>query len=363
MKVVIVATKSITIQSFFIDFITYCCDQNIEVTVYCNNANKIKISEKIFLHKSIFPNTMADLLKVFPIIYAIKNSISFVKNQDHDSVFLLNTPIASYIFRLINFFLKRKMIYFVHGFRFHPGQSKLTYFLFSKVENFLSRSVNGLVCINSHDCNYIKNSICKKFIRLNGVGIPADVFRHNDKVNKLQNGCKKNFIIVSAYKKDKGYLDLVTAINSGKLNKEIHITCYGYGNFEKFKKMINKNYQSKISFNGFISNVQEKISEADFFLHLSYREGLSVSVMQAMSLRTLVIATDIRGCNDLIKKGESGYLINSKSSNEIISFLNNIINISNLDYERITHNAYHFAHKELLARKQSVKLLNFINAI
>lgn len=48
---------------------------------------------------------------------------------------------------------------------------------------------------------------------------------------------------------------------------------------------------------------------ADCFVLPSYQEGLPVAVMEAMAAGLPVIASDIRGVNDLIEHTKGGYLV------------------------------------------------------
>ena len=54
----------------------------------------------------------------------------------------------------------------------------------------------------------------------------------------------------------------------------------------------------------------EKVS--DVFVFPSFREGLPVSMMEAMASGLPVIASEIRGNIDLIRAGRNGFLLNPK---------------------------------------------------
>jgi len=64
-----------------------------------------------------------------------------------------------------------------------------------------------------------------------------------------------------------------------------------------------------VSLAGWVSNVAEYLSASDVFLSTSSREGLPRNVMEAMATGLPVVAYDIRGCNDLVVDGETGFLV------------------------------------------------------
>ena len=75
---------------------------------------------------------------------------------------------------------------------------------------------------------------------------------------------------------------------------------------------------------GYRSDVSELYKMADLYTLPSYREGLNVSVMEAMSSGLPCIISDIRGNRDLVDDNKGGYLINPEDYN---SFVNRILYI------------------------------------
>ena len=63
------------------------------------------------------------------------------------------------------------------------------------------------------------------------------------------------------------------------------------------------------SLTGRVANVGDYLSASDVLLSTSIREGLPRSIMEAMAAGLPVVAYDIRGCNDLVVDGETGFLV------------------------------------------------------
>ena len=56
------------------------------------------------------------------------------------------------------------------------------------------------------------------------------------------------------------------------------------------------------------------IAESDVCVLPSYREGVPLALLEAASMRRVLIATDIAGCRDVVKDGVNGFLVPPRSS-------------------------------------------------
>jgi len=65
-------------------------------------------------------------------------------------------------------------------------------------------------------------------------------------------------------------------------------------------------------FAGMVSDPAPSLSSMDVFCLPSYREGMPISLLEAMAMGLPCIATDIRGCREEVVDGETGYLIPPK---------------------------------------------------
>jgi glycosyltransferase involved in cell wall biosynthesis len=73
-------------------------------------------------------------------------------------------------------------------------------------------------------------------------------------------------------------------------------------------------------------DVDEICKAADIFAFSSFRDGLSVSLMEAMAAGLPVVCSNIRGNTDLIEDGKGGYLV---EPNDVEGFAYNINRIAN----------------------------------
>ena len=90
---------------------------------------------------------------------------------------------------------------------------------------------------------------------------------------------------------------------------------------------------------GYRSDIHEILKCADVFLFPSFREGLSLALMEAMANKLPVICSNIRGNRDLIIDGLGGFLVNA---NDVFDFSNKIQFLyQNRDYVH-KYGAYNF---------------------
>jgi len=306
MKIIFICTRSITFNTFLISQVNFFKKKKINVKVACSDIEKLKFSNR-FNYRIDFPTKYIHFLNLYryvKIFFQIQNLVK--KNQS--SIFYLHTPVAAYIFRFFTFFYNLKIIYFVHGFRFTSKTKLITAFFYKFIEKLLSFKTKIFLTINNEDYNYAKNNLFNKVptYKINGVGLDLQKSKinknHNNKINKI--------IVIAAYKKSKGYLEILKVAEILKKEK-IKIDCYGYGDYSDYKSIKILKKLKNISFYKFDTNLKKKIKKYHILLHLSEREGLPVSVMECLSKGIPVICYKIRGNVDLIKNNWNGYFIKS----------------------------------------------------
>ncbi|HVL40322.1 MAG TPA: glycosyltransferase family 4 protein [Fimbriimonadaceae bacterium] len=67
--------------------------------------------------------------------------------------------------------------------------------------------------------------------------------------------------------------------------------------------------------------VRQRLRESDVFVLPSWREGVPRSVIEAMATGLPVVATDIRGCRELVVPGQTGWLVPSRDAAALTSTL------------------------------------------
>lgn len=245
-----------------------------------------------------------------------------------------HTPVASVCSRLACKNLENvKVMYTAHGFHFFKGAPLKNWLLYYPIERFMARYTDILITINSEDYARAKRAFRAKRVEfIPGVGI--DTKRHgriiiDKKKKRLELGIPINagvILSVGELNSNKNHETIIKAM--AKLNNpNLHYAICGNGPFEEYlRKLINSlDMKGQVTLLGFRKDVSEIYHVADVFVFPSYREGLSVALMEAMASGLPIICSDIRGNNDLIVNGKGGYLVKPTDINMFAQVIAKII--------------------------------------
>lgn len=258
-----------------------------------------------------------------------KNTITAYKQLDKllgeidFDVIHCHTPIGGIIARLVGTRHKvKKIVYTAHGFHFYKGAPIKNWIIYYMAEKIMAKYTDALLTINKEDYKNAKSFHLKqggKVYYLLGAGI--DVKKYKDvnvnKINKRQElGLNENdFIILSVgeLNKNKNHEVVIRALAMMNDKAIKYLICGEGTNNGYLERLINElGLQDCVRLMGYRTDIPEIEKIANIFVFPSLREGLPVSMMEAMASGLPIIASNIRGCNDLIKNGENGFLISAK---------------------------------------------------
>jgi len=142
---------------------------------------------------------------------------------------------------------------------------------------------------------------------------------------------------------------LLAAYNLIKQERmRVHFVIIGEGPAQgEFMALVNTlGISANVHFTGFQENIPAWLTALDVFALPSYREGLPRSICEAFAMGTPVIATNIRGCRELVKDRKTGLLVPRKDSEALAEAIKELITNSGLR-ERIRSEAASYAGKYL----------------
>lgn len=345
-KALMLASVASMIDQFNMDNINLLQSLNYQVDVACNfnygsstSQVRVEIFKEELVQKDITPYHMPiprGIGKFKEIIKSYKLVKGLVAKNSYDIVHC-HSPIGGVIARLACRNARKKgtkVIYTAHGFHFYKGAPLLNWLVYYPVERWLARYTDVLITINTEDYNCAKNKFAAKRVEyVPGVGVDINKFQ-NVQVDKEEKRNSvgvniDNFMIISVgeINKNKNHQVIIKAISKIK-NKNIKYVICGQGYLEnKLKKLVQKlNIEQQVKFLGFRKDVIEICKASDVFVFPSYREGLSVALMEAMACGVPVICSEIRGNIDLIVNGKGGYLAMPRDVNEFSKKIQTLYN-------------------------------------
>jgi glycosyltransferase involved in cell wall biosynthesis len=83
--------------------------------------------------------------------------------------------------------------------------------------------------------------------------------------------------------------------------------------------------RDSVLFLGWRSDVEHLLTILDIFVLTSLWEGLPVSILEAMAASKPVVATNIKGNNELVVHGTTGYLVEPRNANQIAHCIVNLL--------------------------------------
>ena len=319
-KVLYVTTVSRTINAFLIPHINMLLDNGYEVHCACS------------IDKPVDKELQRRGVKIFEVPFSrnplgIGNIKAFIKLEelqrinDYDIVHV-HTPIAAIYGRLLKLnFPSLRIIYTAHGYHFLKGGSKLGWILYYPIEKIMAKFTDVTININKEDYEITKEKLKhKKCYLLNGVGLDLDKYKKLSS-KEIQEKRKefglndKDFVVlmIAELNKNKNHIQLINAMDILKDKyPNIKVLCIGDGTLKESleKQIILRDLQNNIFMLGYRLDVNKLINISDIGILLSRREGLPRNIMEFMACGRKVIATDIRGCRDLICDETIGTLVN-----------------------------------------------------
>ena len=180
---------------------------------------------------------------------------------------------------------------------------KVICFLYKRAFNVAKK----VFFLNNDDLNeFINLKLVKKeqTIKINGIGVDLEKFKYHPLVNY------NNFLMVSRLKKAKGvfeYCDLARKIKNK--HKEANFNLLGAEGDIKVVDIQEYIDDGSINYLGFTKNVLPNLIDTTCLVLLSHREGLPMSIMEALSVGRIIITSNSIGCKESIIDGEHGFIV------------------------------------------------------
>lgn len=241
-------------------------------------------------------------------------------NENNYELIHCHTPVAAVITRFAAVKFRKngkKVIYTAHGFHFFKGAPPISKVYYA-VEKFLTPFTDAIVTINREDHEaaerFCRNCSCKSYL-IHGVGVDTvrikNISVDRNEIRKKLAIPEDAFVIMTTVEINRNK-NIVTALKAFKkaLKPGMYYLVCGSGDMKAHCMELAESLgiADNVIFAGYRYDVFTLLHIADVFLFPSYREGLGIAAIEAMSAGLPLIASDIRGVTEYAVNGENSLL-------------------------------------------------------
>ena len=297
---------------------------DVECAAYCGSISASLRERGYILHGIPFAR------RVFTLSHlgALWRLWRLMRRNRYDVVHV-HTPVAGMLGRIAARLARVPVvIYTAHGFYFHERMHPVPRYGHLLIEKLLGRMCTDfLFTVSPEDSRTVLAARIiadKKLHCLNSVGVdlgkydPATIRARSREELGLPSGLPI-VVFIGRVVEEKGILDLLHAFEHLHA-KGVRVSLLVVGETlpsdraRGLQSEINRIIQQSslaqdIRFLGFRTDVPEIQQLADMLVLPSHREGMPVTVLEAMAMAKPVVATDIRGCREEVVDGETGLIV------------------------------------------------------
>lgn len=248
---------------------------------------------------------------------------------------------AGIIGRVAAFFSGTKLIiHTIHGLPFHPGEKSYKNFLYIFLEKLAAMITHKIISVcDTMTVKFRKAGIGRKN-QFETIYSGMDISRYTPVMDKdtrnLERekfGIKENdvvFVKVARLFEFKGHDHIINVCRKiSKSNNNIKFMFVGDGILrEKLQLEIKRlGIDQYFIFTGLVSpdKVSYYIELSDCVIHTSLREGLARVIPQGFLMGKPVISWDVDGAWELVKNGETGYLVPEKDEEKLVEAIIDVV--------------------------------------
>ncbi|MEQ8822071.1 MAG: glycosyltransferase family 4 protein [Sumerlaeia bacterium] len=251
----------------------------------------------------------------------------------------VHTPIAALLGRLVAWLCRRKVIlHTAHGFYFHDRMAPWKRRIHIGLERLFAKFQDALICVSPEDARTAESERIERPENIHVIPNGVDEARFN--LHRLQVrrpqvrqelGIPQDapvMAIMGRMTREKGFFEFFRA--APLILKQVpnaHFLVIGdalKSERDRIRQKLEKlakapELQGRMHLLGMRDDVPELMVASDVFTLPSYREGMPVSIIEAMILSVPVVTTRIRGCREEVVDGSTGFLIDVGSHEELAS--------------------------------------------
>lgn len=356
MKVLITATVQSHICQFHRPLVDMLHQQGAEVHVAARNNLEEKNGLSLDFVEKVYDIPFSRSPKSLDNIKAYKQLKQIVDEGAYD-VIHCNTPVAGVVTRLACRSARRhgsKVFYTAHGFHFYKGAPWINWIFIYPLEKYLAYITDKIITINTEDYYFVKNKFPCEVVYTHGVGVNTERYRiptakeRSEARKELGFNSEQPIILcVGELLPNKNQrLAILSMTSVIKLYPDAQLVIAGNGPDKNIlEELVAKlDLKDNVRFIGYCTYLEIYQRCATISVTCSKREGLPLNVIEAQLSGVPVIASNNRGHRDLIKNGQTGWIVGCDDIKTMAMTIINLLN--NLDASKIiVNNSYSNAKK------------------
>lgn len=333
MRIVFIITDYGSFNNFLGELARQLILEGNEIHLICDKEKTIDYPDK-FDYKALGIHIYyVDFLRSFRVLSWLKTSFKIKKIIARINPDLVNIHFTTCMFiTFLSGKIKYPTIGVFHGIGFPVIKNPFKKLAFRSAEFFCFRKLDKILLINNMDYEIVKKVFPQKAIKYQSFGVGCDLNKFNPEkfsasdrlaLRRELNIQPQDFVLMytGRFTFFKGFGLVVQAfkyIEDNHLIKNIKLILAG-GKDEIHSTGLNDDEEkylenaANIIQTGFTGDVDKYLSVSDLFVFPSNKEGIPVSIMEAVAMGVPVITFDSRGCNDIIKNNFNGKLLNVNS--------------------------------------------------
>jgi glycosyltransferase involved in cell wall biosynthesis len=315
------------VQKAMMDILERLDRNRYHITILCNAEGELTAAAaRLNIDCLILPELKREINPLFDLFAFIK-LIRLIK-QNRFLLVHTHSSKSGFIGRLAARAAGAKcVVHTVQGFAFHEYSSRLATFIIGLMERIAGRVTDRIIFVNQFDRTIalkMKLAPAEKMVTIpNGIDlaqfnpdgtepIPADLVG----IEK-SNGIVGMVARLWEQKAPQDFIRSIPVVVKAIPNAKFLVIGDGHLKERLVKLSQELNIRDHVLFLGWRQDVKALLKILDVFVLTSLWEGLSVSILEAMASGKPVVATHIKGNNELVIDGETGFLVPAKNPQQV----------------------------------------------
>ena len=333
-KIMVLATTDNMIWQFLLPHIKYLQEKGNIVECVCAKTgfwfDELQNKYELKVHEIDFGRNPLKFKN-----FSAYKKLKLLQKENKFDLIYCQQPVGGMMGRLLGKKFKLPVIYTAHGFHFFKGAPLVNRLVYKPVEKWLSKYTDILITINEEDYQNALKMKAKNVFKINGIGME---FKKYDAIEETKQEIRQSlginddeFVIVTVaeFIKRKNYGTMLNVIKGLKdKGVKVKFLICGRGQEEENIKqqIIDLDIESQVNILGYRKDINRILTGSDMFMLASFQEGLTLSVIEAMSYGLPCAVSAVRGNKDLIVNGKGGIVVGPTNVEEFVDRIKELSN-------------------------------------